>query len=298
MSKAIIVVPCFNEAERLDAARFRDFRSSGNSVRFLFVNDGSRDGTAAILEELHDFDPGCFLWFSLPTNSGKGEAVRQGLLRALDEGPDYVGYWDADLATPLDAVPSFASVLDHRTDIEMVFGARIGLLGRSVSRTRVRQCLGRMFATAVSCVLGFRVYDMQCGAKLFRASSELKSILQKPFRSRWIFDVELVARIMANRHGSPRPRLEEVIYELPLQEWHDVRGSKLRPADFARAMSELAAIAWNHVPGAAGVIKPGVASVAAPTRRIGVPAPMMSSSEMSRRRAKSGSSRIVARLMH
>src|SRR4051812_42830979 len=211
MSDAIIVVPCFNEAKRLDGARFRDFRFSGSSIRYLLVNDGSTDGTAAILNDLHHFDPERFLYFSLPRNSGKGEAVRQGLLRALETRPDYVGYWDADLATPLEAIPEFASVLDSRPDIEMVFGARIRLLGHSVRRTVVRQCLGRMFASAVSCVLGFRVFDMQCGAKLFRASLEMKTILQKPFQSRWIFDVEILARLMANRRGSPQPRIEEAI---------------------------------------------------------------------------------------
>ena len=233
MSDTIIVVPCFNEAERLDAARFRGFRCSGGSIRFLFVNDGSADGTAAILDDLHHFDLGRFLYFSLPRNSGKGEAVRQGLLRALEAGPDYVGYWDADLATPLEAIAEFTGVLDSRSDIDMVFGVRIGLLGHSVCRRPVRRCLGRFFAAAVSCVLKCQVYDTQCGAKLFRASTELASILREPFRSRWIFDVEILARIMARRRGSSQPRMEDALYELPLQEWHDVRGSKLRPTDFA-----------------------------------------------------------------
>ena len=76
-----------------------------------------------MLEDLCRFDRGCFAICNLATNVGKAEAVRQGLLKAHVAEPDYVGYWDADLATPLDAILSFSALLDSRPDIEMVFGA-------------------------------------------------------------------------------------------------------------------------------------------------------------------------------
>ncbi len=144
-----------------------------------------------------------------------------------------MGYWDADLATPLAAIRTFCSILDFRPDIDMVFGARVCLHGRAVTRKPIRHYLGRAFATAASLALGVHFYDTQCGAKLFRATPEVKAFFEKPFRSRWIFDVEIVARAIAARRGTGRPAIEQAIYEFPLHEWNDVAGSKLRPVQLA-----------------------------------------------------------------
>jgi hypothetical protein len=115
-----------------------------------------------------------------------------------------------------------------------------------VKRDLVRHYLGRIFATAASLALGIGFYDTQCGAKVFRATHEVMSLFQAPFSTRWIFDVEIVARLVAARKASDRPRAAEVVYELPLQEWRDVAGSKVKPRDFARAFFDLAAISWRY----------------------------------------------------
>src|SRR5262249_318687 len=151
--------------------------------------DGSTDGTRELLDDLCCSNPGRFATCSLPENVGKAEAVRQGLLRAFEADPDYVGYWDADLSTPLDAILAFCSILDSRRDIAVVFGARVSLLGRSVKRDLLRHYLGRVFATAASLALGIGFYDTQCGAKVFRATHEIMSLFRSPFSTRWIFDV-------------------------------------------------------------------------------------------------------------
>ncbi len=246
MSQAIIVVPCYNEALRLDVVKFKAFSREHPHHRFLFVDDGSTDGTSGVLDDLCRSDPGRFATCGLPENVGKAEAVRQGLLRAFEDDPDYVGYWDADLSTPLDAILALCSVLDSRRDIDMVFGARVSLLGRSVKRDLLRHYLGRVFATAASLALGIGFYDTQCGAKVFRATHEIMSLFQGPFSTRWIFDVEIVARLVATRRATDRPRVGEVVYEFPLHEWRDVAGSKVKPRDFARAFFELAAISWRY----------------------------------------------------
>jgi glycosyltransferase involved in cell wall biosynthesis len=245
-SQAIIVIPCYNEASRLDAGKLKEFSREHAHQRFLFVNDGSTDGTLELLDDLRRSDPERFAICDLPRNVGKAEAVRQGLLRAFEADPDYVGYWDADLSTPLDAIPSFCSVLDSRRDIVMVFGARVSLLGRSVKRDLLRHYLGRVFATAASLALGIGFYDTQCGAKVFRATHEIMSLFQSPFSTRWIFDVEIVARLIATRRETDRPRVSESVYEFPVHEWRDVAGSKVKARDFVRVFFELAAISWRQ----------------------------------------------------
>jgi dolichyl-phosphate beta-glucosyltransferase len=246
MSQATIVVPCYNEALRLDPGKFRDFARGHPHHRILFVNDGSTDGTLEMLEGLCRLARGQFVICDLPRNVGKAEAVRQGMLRAFDAGPDYVGYWDADLSTPLNVILTFCSILDSRPDIDMVFGARISLLGRSVERDLIRHYFGRIFATAASLALGINFYDTQCGAKVFRATHEVMSLFGTPFATRWIFDVEIISRLAVVRRATGQPPVEDIVYEYPLHEWRDVAGSKVKPGDFLRAFFELAQISRKY----------------------------------------------------
>jgi len=153
-----------------------------------------------------------------PENRGKAEAVRAGMRRASTGGSNLVGFWDADLATPLDAVMDLLGVISRRTDIDWVLGARVQLLGRDIRRRAIRHYLGRVFATAASIVLSMPVYDTQCGAKLFRVSTELDEVLSRPFVSRWVFDVEMLARLAKiRRRDGNRPAVESV-FEFPLQQ--------------------------------------------------------------------------------
>ena len=242
MAHTEIIIPCYNEEHRLDVGAFRNFQSTAHDVRFLFVNDGSNDGTLKLLESLEALDGGKFAILNLQPNQGKAEAVRRGVLAALGSSPNYVGFWDADLATPLNAIPMFLDLAESRPELEIIMGARVKLLGRNIERRTSRHYLGRMFATAVSAALRLPVYDTQCGAKLFRVSPSLNGLFQEPFQSRWIFDVEILARLIQARRDKSLPQPEQVIYELPLLEWCDVPGSKVGPTDFVRAAWELARI--------------------------------------------------------
>lgn len=232
-------MPCFNEARRLDVGAFAAFRHDAVDVRFLFVDDGSTDDTLAVLRSLAARDPARFAVLARPRNEGKAAAVRAGVLAALAERPAFVGYWDADLATSLDEIPRFLAVLERQPDRDVVFGARVKLLGRAVERRALRHYLGRVFATLASSTLGLAIYDTQCGAKLFRVTPELAALFEPPFLVGWTFDVEIVAR-MAQAHRAGRGRApEEAIVELPLEAWRDVAGSSVRPSDFPRAFFEL-----------------------------------------------------------
>ena len=160
-------------------------------------------------------------------------------------GTTYTGFWDADLATPLTSIPDLLAKL-ARPEIQMVFGARVRLLGREIQRKAARHYLGRVFATVVSLLLRLPIYDTQCGAKLFRITPEFEQILAKPFLSRWIFDVEILARFIS-RHKGHRAYVHDAIYEFPLHEWTDVAGSKVGSLDFIKAFGELLTIYRSYL---------------------------------------------------
>lgn len=245
MTRVVIVVPCYNEARRLPVDAFLSFRLERADVRFLFVDDGSTDATHEVLSDLVRRGGDRILMMRLERNSGKAEAVRRGLLAALDRGTDRVGYWDADLATPLHEISRFSEVLDAHPDLDLVMGARVQLLGRTIDRRAYRHAYGRVFATAVAAMLKLPVYDSQCGAKLFRVGPDLRSIFEDTFVTRWIFDVEILARLIAVYE----PRGVDAaarVFELPLEEWRDIAGSKIGPADAALAARDLAKIAYRY----------------------------------------------------
>lgn len=229
-----IIVPCYNEEERLPVNTFLCFVKKNKDVQFLFVNDGSIDKTAEMLKKLSSQNER-FLMFDLQKNMGKAEAVRQGMLYAVEHSnSNYIGFWDADLSTPLNEIERFIDCF-QKNNCQMVMGCRLRRLGANVKRNKIRHYLGRIFASSASIVLKLQVYDTQCGAKLFK-NNIVSSLFEKPFISRWIFDVELVARYITI-FG-----LEEAtknIYEYPVSSWEDVDGSSVKMKDFFKAPIEL-----------------------------------------------------------
>ena len=230
MQKTRIVVPCYNESKRLNPKAFIDALEDDFDLSFLFVDDGSTDQTSNILGYMKNINPAQVEVVILEKNSGKAEAVRRGVLKSLEDRFDYVGYWDADLATPLDTIGTFCRLLDSGS-ADIVIGSRVRLLGRKVERKAIRHYLGRAFATCASLLLGISIYDSQCGAKLFRNTGSLRLVFAKPFKVNWIFDVEIFARFLIVINASPTEISSKWI-EYPLDEWNDVKGSKVKISDF------------------------------------------------------------------
>jgi dolichyl-phosphate beta-glucosyltransferase len=249
MSQAVVVIPCYNEAQRLEGEAFREYAAGHRSIRFLLVDDGSTDATAAVLRSMRDGDAEAFDILTLPQNMGKAEAVRRGFLEAFERAPDYVAFWDADLATPLDAIAEFVELLDRRPDLEVVFGSRVNLLGRSVKRNLARHYVGRVFATAAAAVLRLAVYDTQCGAKMFRVNEDTAGLFREPFVAGWVFDVEIVARMLKARRGTARPPVSAILYEHPLMVWRDIKGSKVPLRAFVTVAVDLARIWFRYMRG-------------------------------------------------
>jgi len=231
-----IVVPCYNEMDRIQLSEFSQFLSSSESIFFCFVNDGSTDGTKQKLADFVNRNPERCQVLNLSENLGKAEAVRQGINKMIKTSKyQFLGFWDADLATPLAEIPVFIEKFQSNKEINAVCGSRILRLGSSIRRSAFRHYLGRVFATIVSNILDIPVYDTQCGAKLFRTEyAEL--IFPKPFLSRWFFDVELFARSIEH---IGRQNTVHTFLELPLNQWHDQGQSKITWANVLQTPLEL-----------------------------------------------------------
>lgn len=239
----VVVIPAWNEARRLDAGAFHDFLAATPDARLLFVDDGSTDATRTLVEAVRDAaTPGRVEVLALVTNQGKAEAVRAGLLHALHSAPTLVGFADADLSAPLGELRALQLELERHPDAWAVLGSRVKLLGRHVERSAARHYLGRVFATAASVALDLPVYDTQCGMKLFRDTPALRDALDRPFLSRWIFDVELIARLATHAGADVGSRLREV----PLEHWEERGSSRISVGAFLRAPIELWRIRWMH----------------------------------------------------
>lgn len=219
-----VVVPCYNEAKRLQSDEFLTSIDTSPRIDLLFVNDGSSDDTLEKLQALAALRPDRIEVLNLPENRGKAEAVRAGLEQALASDADLVAYWDADLATPLFLIEDFLRIADRQSEIEVVFGSRRKMLGHRVERTFMRSMVSRICASLARLAIGLPIADTQCGAKMFRATPALKESVSVPFTAGWLFDVELLARVARrDQNTSARTRF----YELPLSEWTEVPGSKV-----------------------------------------------------------------------
>jgi dolichyl-phosphate beta-glucosyltransferase len=232
----MIVVPCFNEAHRLDVAKLAELAQLADAT-ILAVDDGSTDETPRMLANAARLHPDALKVLTLTQNRGKGEAVRHGLREAIASRAEVVAYYDADLSTPIREMARLIRVLDDCPELQAVLGARVALLGHEIRRSAWRHYLGRVFATASSAVLGLPVYDTQCGAKVFRVGPALDRALADPFSSRWAFDVELLGRL---RLAAVE---REAFREVPLRAWRDVAGSKLGPMAALAAATDLVRVA-------------------------------------------------------
>lgn len=227
-----IAIPCYNEAERLDLNLFREFIVCHPEVSFVFVDDGSSDGTEDLLKKFCLENRADYI--ILEENCGKAEAVRQGMKKALAFDVDYIGFLDADLATPLSELERMIQSIKDNT--VYISGCRLLRLGGNIQRRSIRHYLGRIFATAVSMHLGLPVYDTQCGAKLY-AKECVPAIISARFVTRWFFDVEILRRMLIF-YG--RERVLNCSIELPLLVWEDKKGSKINSIrclwDFAKLL--------------------------------------------------------------
>lgn len=225
-----IIIPFYNEVARINLESFHQIFNGFQQYNFLLVNDGSSDNTIEILEDFKSKFSNVEV-LNLVKNGGKAEAIRTAVLSLFDT--DFIAYYDADLATPISELDKLIQFAVQNPNYKFVMGARIKLIGNGVKRSLKRHYFGRVFATIVSqYVLKVAVYDTQCGAKVidFKIAQQ---IFEKPFLSKWLFDVELLKRLQKTHD------LKEVVKEIPLEKWEEIGNSKIKLVDFIKIPFQL-----------------------------------------------------------
>jgi dolichyl-phosphate beta-glucosyltransferase len=198
---ASIVVPAYNEEARL-AALFRRLRVSADLelgraglsfMEAVVVDDGSTDGTGAMLAEAAARDARLRIVPTTGVNLGKGAAVAAGVEEARGE---MILVVDVDLSTPLSDVWKLTQALE-REGATIAIGSRV-LPGASVVAPARRRLLGAAFNRVVRLVTGLPFGDTQCGLKLM-PTSIAGQLLERQVCRRYAWDVELLLR--ARRAG-------------------------------------------------------------------------------------------------
>jgi glycosyltransferase involved in cell wall biosynthesis len=218
---------------------------SVSDVHWIFVDDGSTDNTLELIRLTVASNNGEAL--SLIKNVGKAEAVRAGLLRALDDvNSGMIGFMDSDgafssedLLRIIDASQGFCV---DKNLFDSIWASRVSLAGRDIRRSKMRHYVGRAISTLLSGATTSKSknermlpYDTQAGLKMFSPSPKLREVLQDPFRTRWFFELEILIRWARVDKSSMGIR----IWEVPLNSWFEVPGSKITSREYLRILGEI-----------------------------------------------------------
>ncbi len=222
-----VIIPCYNEEKRIRPEVFEQTRS----CKFVFVDDGSSDGTYSILERLSSCEH--IDSFRINKNVGKANAVREGyqFLSSSLESEDHVGYLDADLSTTLEDFFELETFLGEH---DLIMGSRDRRGNSRVVRRKERHFAGRIVAFILGALFKLPFYDTQCGAKVMGFSSA-QQVFLRPFVTRWFVDVEIILRL-----GAERTR------EVPLKGWKHVGGSSIGFGSVPSIAKDIARLAWAY----------------------------------------------------
>ncbi len=219
-----IVVPCYNEEKRFPYTAFLQFAKKNPEVVLCFVNDGSKDKTLAVLHAIQMECPTNIAVYSLKQNSGKSEAVRQGMIHAHNQyNVNLLGFLDADLATKPEEWLQMAKYKEAYPQYGAIVGSRIQRLGAEINRNDSRSLFSFIIKKFIRIILKAPFQDTQCGAKIFQRDL-VPFLFRKPFRTPWLFDVEIFLRLQ-KKFG--KATLQKGVLEFPLMHWSEIGGSKL-----------------------------------------------------------------------
>ena len=237
-----VVIPCYNEEERLRTEEFTSFVHSNLGYHLCFVNDGSTDNTLKVLEELSSGREDHISVFNCAKNGGKAEAVRQGVLHLTkDKQLDYIGFLDADLSTNFQDFDDLVKTIST-SDFKIVSGSRIARMGADIHKEGARAIISKTINKIIQTILGMPFRDTQCGAKIMTIDV-IEKVFEKKFYTKWLFDVEIFMR-MKKVYGAEKAK--SYLCEQPLKRWVHEDGSKLSMKDSVKILGQLFQLAVQY----------------------------------------------------
>jgi glycosyltransferase involved in cell wall biosynthesis len=232
-----IVIPAYDESARIERTLDRVMTCVEQrhwDAEVLVVDDGSRDGTAAIVERWMEVYPRLHL-VKNPGNRGKGYSVRNGLLQAAGE---VVMFTDADLSAPMKEAERLLEAIEQGADVAI--GSRwMDRTRQTIQQPLYRQFFGRCFNWITRTVMGLPFKDTQCGFKAFRRQAA-QVIFRLQRIERWGFDPEIL--FIARKLGY-------TIREVPVTWGHDERTRMSYLKDGLKMLEEMAYIRANSLAG-------------------------------------------------
>jgi dolichyl-phosphate beta-glucosyltransferase len=230
-----VVIPAYNEEHRLGPTLERVatyLRERGITWELIAVDDGSKDGTSAVIDAASARWPE-IVRITAPRNRGKGAAVREGVRAAVGE---LILFSDADLSTPIEEVEKLEAALARSPAIGIAIGSR-GLAASEIEvrQSRGREIMGRVFNRIVRALVVGGIRDTQCGFKLFRRDVA-HDLFGRAKVDGFAFDVEVL--------WLAQGRTE--VAEVPVV-WRHVDESKVSPgSDAARMFVDILRIRRLH----------------------------------------------------
>ena len=235
-----VVIPCYNEEDRLLSEEFLDFVDKHSGYHLCFVNDGSKDKTLDVLNNLRKGRESFISVYDCEKNGGKAEAVRLGVLHmAKKVDLDYIGFLDADLSTDLADFDDLVSTIEN-SEYKIVSGSRIARMGANITKESARKIISLTVNFIIRKILKMEFKDTQCGAKIFHKDI-INTAFDSKFLTKWLFDVEIFIRVR-KQYGLQKAK--QILCEKPLKRWIHADGSKLSMKDSIKIIGQLGQIAW------------------------------------------------------
>ena len=232
-----IIIPAYNEEKRLSKT-LQEIdaysRQQNYGCEIIVVNDGSKDKTCQVVENLKDEAKIANLrLIDNKENHGKGYVIRQGMLEASGQ---YSLFIDADNSTSIDQIEKMWPFF--KQDYQVVIGSR-DIKGSitNPSQPLLRRLIGKAGNLVIQTVGGlFGIQDTQCGFKCF-TKEVVENVFPKTVINRWGFDVEVLA--IAKKLGYK-------IKEIPVIWKNDLR-STVNLSGIIKTLFEVFQIRWNFI---------------------------------------------------